>query len=305
MSVDLRVKIGSLELKNPVLTASGTFGYGPEYADLVDLNRLGGIVVKGLSLKPHLGNPPPRLAETPAGMLNSIGLQNIGLKEFVAAKLPALRDYDTAVVVNIWGDTAEDYVRLAEALGREAGVAALELNVSCPNKGGKVMCLGQSAEEIGRLTEAVTGATDKPVWVKLTPNVTDHVPIALAAQQGGAEAVSLINTLLGMAIDARARRPVLANTVGGLSGPAIKPVALRMVWQAARALTIPVVGLGGIMTGLDAAEFMIAGASAVQVGTASFVSPTAALEVIDGLAEFCREEGVGRAADLTDTLITD
>jgi len=299
---DLTVAIGSLRLKNPVLTASGTFGYGLEYADLVDLNRLGGIVVKGLSLEPHSGNPPPRLAETPAGLLNSIGLENIGLKAFVRDKLPRLRDFDVAVIVNIWGETGQDYCRLAEALGREKGLAALELNVSCPNKEGRIMCLGQSAEATGRLVEAVKGATDLPLWVKLTPNVTDHVPVALAAQQAGAEAISLINTLQGMAVDARTRRPKLANVLGGLSGPAVKPVALRMVWQAARVLDIPVIGLGGIITGLDAAEFIIVGAAAVQVGTASFVNPRASLDVLEELERFCGEEGISSLSELRGSL---
>jgi len=300
--IDLSVSIGSLRLKNPVLTASGTFGYGLEYADLVDLNRLGGLVVKGLSLEPHPGNPPPRLAETPAGLLNAIGLENIGLRAFVRDKLPRLRDFDAAVIVNIWGETTEDYCRLAEALGRERGLAALELNVSCPNKEGRIMCLGQSAEATGRLVEAVKGATDLPLWVKLTPNVTDHVPVALAAQQAGAQAISLINTLQAMAVDARTRRPRLANVLGGLSGPAVKPVALRMVWQAARALDIPVVGLGGIMTGLDAAEFIIVGAAAIQVGTASFVNPRASLDVLEELERFCEEEGLRSLKELRGSL---
>jgi len=300
--IDLSVSIGSLRLKNPVLTASGTFGYGLEYADLVDLNRLGGLVVKGLSLEPHPGNPPPRLAETPAGLLNAIGLENIGLRAFVRDKLPRLRDFDAAVIVNIWGETTEDYCRLAEALGRERGLAALELNVSCPNKEGRIMCLGQSAEATGRLVEAVKGATDLPLWVKLTPNVTDHVPVALAAQQAGAQAISLINTLQAMAVDARTRRPRLANVLGGLSGPAVKPVALRMVWQAARALDIPVVGLGGIMTGLDAAEFIIVGAAAIQVGTASFVNPRASLDVLEELERFCGEEGISSLSELRGSL---
>ncbi len=305
MAVDLRVNIGSLSLKNPVLTASGTFGYGLEYAEVVDLSRLGGIVVKGLSLEPCPGNPPPRTVETPAGMLNAIGLQNIGLKAFLEDKLPALREFDTAIVVNIWGEFVDDYLRLAEALAEADGVAALELNVSCPNKEGKVMCLGQSAEATAGLVEAVKRVCDLPLWVKLTPNVTDHTPIARAAEAAGAEAISLINTLLGLAVNARTRRPELANVVGGLSGPAVKPVALRMVWQAARAVDIPIVGVGGIMSGIDAAEFIVAGATAVQVGTANFVNPTAAVDVIDELTRFMEEEGVARVGDLVGSLIVD
>lgn len=303
--VDLSVKVGSLRLKNPVMCASGTFGYGLEYSEMIDLNRLGGIVVKGLSLKPHQGNPPPRLAETPAGMLNSIGLQNIGLAAFVREKLPRLRDYDTTVVVNIWGETIDDYCRLAEGLSRAGGVGAVELNVSCPNKGGRVMCIGQSPELTGELTEAVVAAGDLPVWVKLTPNVTDHLPVAQAAQEAGAEAVCLINTLLGLAIDARSGRPRLGGVLGGLSGPAIKPVALRMVWQAAGAIAIPIIGLGGIMTGEDAAEFIVAGATAVQVGTANLVDPQASINILEGLAAFLEEQGLGSPRELRGRLDTE
>lgn len=303
MKVDMTVDLGGLGLKNPVLTASGTFGYGLEYERLVDLSRLGGVVVKGLSLEPWAGNPPPRIWETPAGMLNSIGLENIGLKTFVRDKLPALADCGTAVVVNIWGDVSEDYARLAEALAGAGGVAAVELNISCPNKGGKVMCLGQDPDETGRVVELVKAASDLPVWVKLTPNVTALAPIARAAAQAGADAISLINTLLGMAVDAETRRPRLANVVGGLSGPAIRPVALRAVWQVASAVDIPVIGLGGIMTGRDAAEFMIVGADAVQVGTANFVEPDAAVRIIDGLTDFCQEQGLNSVRELTGSLI--
>jgi len=300
--MDLSVNIGPLRLKNPVLTASGTFGYGLEYAGLVDLNRLGGIVVKGLSLEPHRGNPPPRITETPAGMLNAIGLQNIGLEVFIKQKLPQLAKFDTAVVVNIWGETVADYVRLAEKLGREKGVAALELNVSCPNKEGRVMCLGQSPDATAELVRAVKKACGLPIWVKLTPNVTDPSQVALAAESAGADAVSLINTLKGMAIDPQTRKPLLANLTGGLSGPAIKPVALSMVYETARKVKVPVVGIGGITTGLDAAEFIIAGATAVQVGTANFVNPRASIEVVEGLEEYCREQGIESIGELRGSL---
>ncbi len=301
--IDMTVQIGSLKLKNPVLTASGTFGYALEYSSLVDLNRLGGVVVKGLSLEPRPGNRPPRICETSAGMLNSIGLQNVGLKAFVEEKLPRLKEFETAIIVNILGESVDDYARLAEALGRQKGVAALELNVSCPNVKAGGLSFGLDVEATRSLTKAVKEACDVPVWVKLTPNLTDPSHIARAAQEGGAEAVSLINTLLGLAIDPKTRRPRLGGGLGGLSGPAIKPVALRMVWQAARAVDIPVIGLGGITSGLAAAEFIIAGAAAVQVGTANFVNPRASLDILEELERFCWEEGLKRVSELRGSLV--
>ncbi|MFZ5585875.1 MAG: dihydroorotate dehydrogenase [Thermodesulfobacteriota bacterium] len=291
-----------VRLKNPVLAASGTFGYGLEYAAQLDLDALGGLVTKGVSLGPRAGNPPTRICETAAGMLNAIGLANVGLEVFLRDKLPALRAYDTAVVVNLYGESVEEFAALAAALDAAGGVAALELNVSCPNVKAGGMAFGCAPGPVAEITAAVRAATRLPVWVKLTPNVADPAAIARAAAGAGADAVCLINTLLGMAIDARARRPRLANVYGGLSGPAIKPVALRMVHQVSRAVEIPVVGLGGIVSGEDAAEFLLAGASAVQVGTASFLDPAACVRVAGELRAFCAREGVAAAAELVGAL---
>ncbi|MFH1057724.1 MAG: dihydroorotate dehydrogenase [Pseudomonadota bacterium] len=291
-----------VRLKNPVLAASGTFGYGLEYADQLDLNALGGFVTKGVSLKPRIGNPPPRIHETAAGMLNAIGLANVGLEVFLGEKLPRLKAYDTAVVVNLYGEAVDEFAALAAALTAAGGVAALELNVSCPNVKAGGMAFGCAPGPVGEITAAVRAATDLPIWVKLTPNVTDPVAIAKAAAEAGADALCLINTLLGMAIDARRRRPRLANVYGGLSGPAIKPVALRMVHQVSRAVDIPVVGLGGIVSGEDAAEFLLAGAHAVQVGTANFLDPAACVRVAEELRDFCAAEGVTQAAELVGAL---
>ncbi len=290
-SVDLRVRIGALHLQNPVLTASGTFGYGRELAVFVNPDRLGGIVVKGISLAPRPGNPPPRVVETACGMLNAIGLENVGVERFISDKLPFLRQTGTRVIVNILGDTVEEYGRLAGRLAGVEGIDALEVNISCPNvkKGG--VAFGTVPETAAAVTRAVRAAADVPVIVKLSPNVTDIAVIARAVEAAGADAVSLINTLLGMAIDSRSRKPCLANVVGGLSGPAIKPVALRMVWQVARAVAIPVIGIGGIATAGDALEFLLAGATAVQVGTANFYQPRAGEEIIDGIRDFLRQEG--------------
>lgn len=287
-----------LRLQNPIIAASGTFGYGLEFAGQLDLGGLGGLVTKGVSLNPRQGNPPPRICETAAGMLNAIGLANVGLKVFLEDKLPALLPHKVPVVVNLYGESVAEFVELARALDGAPGVAALELNVSCPNVKGGGMAFGCQPGPAGEITSAVRAATGLPLWVKLTPNVGDIVPIALAAQAAGADALSLINTLLGMAIDPQSRRPRLGNVLGGLSGPAIKPVALRMVWQVARAVSIPVVGMGGIMSGTDAAEFLLAGASAVQVGTANFLDPTACRKVAQELAQFCREQGVADVNDL-------
>lgn len=288
--VNLKVNLGGIEMKNPVTVASGTFG-GPEYAPYVDLNRLGAVVIKGTTLKPRQGNPTPRIWETPAGILNCIGLMNPGVEVFLHEHLPFYRQYDVPVIVNIAGNTVEEYGLLAEKLNVE-GVAGLEVNISCPNvkKGG--MAFGTDPAMVREVVAAVRAATPKPVIVKLSPNVTDIVAIAEAAATAGADALSLINTLLGMAIDIRTRRPALGNVMGGLSGPAIKPVAVRCVWQVAQAVDLPIVGMGGIMTAADALEFILAGATAVAVGTANFVNPRATLDIIEGLEAYCREEGI-------------
>jgi dihydroorotate dehydrogenase (NAD+) catalytic subunit len=301
---DLSVKIGPLELKNPVLTASGTFGYGQEYLELVDPNLLGGIVVKGLSMEPRTGNPPPRIVETPCGMLNAIGLANIGLKTFLKEKLPALQKLKTAVIVNIYGHSMDEYGAVAARLKGVKGISAIEVNISCPNveKGG--MVFGTDPNVSARVTERVLKNSDKPVIVKLSPNVTDICAIAMAVEKAGAHAVSLINTLTGMAIDIESRTPSLANISGGLSGPAIRPVALYMVYQVTKAINIPVIGVGGIMDHRDALQFLIAGARAIQVGTASFVNPVITLDIIDGIKGFCAEQGIARIDELIGSLNT-
>jgi dihydroorotate dehydrogenase (NAD+) catalytic subunit len=288
---DLSVRIGLLRLQNPVLTASGTFGYGQEYASLVDLNRLGGIIIKGLSLNPRPGNMPPRTVETPCGLLNAIGLQNVGVENFIADKLPFLRSLSMPVIVNILGQDIKEYKKLAERLSSVEGIAALEVNISCPNVKVGGVVFGTDYKAAARVTRAVREAAELPIIVKLSPNVTDIVDIARAVEEAGADAVSLINTLTGMAIDVETRRPKLHNVTGGLSGPAIKPVALRMVWQVAGAVKIPVIGCGGIMTAADALEFLIAGACAVQVGTANFVNPRATMEIISGIEEYLIRHG--------------
>ena len=299
---DLRIKIGPLELKNPVLTASGTFGYGQEYFDLVDLSLLGGIVVKGLSIKPRIGNPPPRIVETPCGMLNAIGLANIGLKKFLKQKLPMLRKLNTAVIVNIYGHSLDEYGAVAAGLKGVEGISAIEVNISCPNVECAGMAFGTDPDVSARVTECVLKNSDKPVIVKLTPNVTDIRAIAMAVEKTGAHAVSLINTLTGMAIDIESRTPRLANISGGLSGPAIRPVALYMVYQVVQAVNIPVIGVGGIAGHRDALEFLIAGASAIQVGTANFISPRATLNIIEGLKNFCEARKIGRIEEIIGTL---
>jgi len=282
----MAVHLGRLELKNPVMTASGTFGYGEEYADYVDLNKLGAIVVKGLSLKPRLGNPPPRIMETTGGMLNAVGLQNIGVDVFIEEKLPFLLKYDTAVIANIYGETYDEYKKVARKLNAVKGVHALEVNISCPNvkKGG--VSFGSDPKVAARVTQVVKEETSLPVIVKLTPNVTDIAAIAQAVEKAGADAISLINTLTGMAVDLKTRKPHLKNITGGLSGPAIKPVALRMVWEVVKKVSVPVIGIGGIMTAEDALEFLILGAKAVQIGTANFVNPQATMEIIDGIKDY-------------------
>ncbi|MEJ2039264.1 MAG: dihydroorotate dehydrogenase, partial [Desulfosarcinaceae bacterium] len=274
---DLSVDIGGLRLKNPVMTASGTFGYGREFDSLVDLNRLGAIVVKGLSLEPTKGNPPPRIVETACGMLNAIGLENIGIEAFIKSKLPFLQALDTPVLANIYGARVEAYADLAARLNGIAGVAGVEVNISCPNVKEGGVAFGADVKAARQVTRTVRDNYRGLLVVKLSPNVTDITEIARAVEDAGADAVSLINTITGMAVDIHKRRPVLANITGGLSGPAIRPVAVRMVWQTSRAVKIPVIGIGGIMTAEDALEFIIAGATAIQVGTANFVNPAATM----------------------------
>lgn len=291
--MDLRVDLAGLSLKNPVLTASGTFGYGLEFAPYGDLRELGGIVVKGLSLAPRQGNPMPRLAETPCGMLNAVGLQNCGVEVFLRDKLPKLPWRETAVLANLYACDADEFAQLAGILAHEAGVAALEVNISCPNVKAGGALFGQDPGQAARVTEAVKArAGNKPVMVKLSPNVTDIAGVAKAVEGAGADAISLINTLTAMAVDIRTRRPRLANVIGGLSGPAVKPVALRCVWQVARAVAIPVVGLGGITTAEDILEFILVGATAVQVGTANFLRPDTAFQLVRDLEKLVAELGI-------------
>lgn len=297
--VDMGVRIGSLELRNPVMTASGTFGSGREYADFVQLERLGAVVTKGVSPVPWEGNDSPRIAETPSGMLNSIGLQNPGVEAFCDKDLAWLATQDVPVIVNVCGHAANEYAAVASRLDGEPAVAALEVNISCPNVDAGGMAFGTGCAPAAEVTRMVRASTSKPVIVKLSPNVTDATEIARAVEAEGADAVSLINTLLGMAIDTRSFKPKLARGMGGLSGPAIRPVAVRMVWQVAHAVSIPVIGMGGIMTGEDAAEFMLAGATAVAVGTANFVDPAATLRVIDGLEQFCLSREIDAVRSLT------
>lgn len=293
MSADASVRLAGLALKNPVLTASGTFGYGLEFAPYGDLQALGGIVVKGLSLKPRLGNPMPRIAETPCGMLNAIGLQNCGVEKFLRDKLPLLPHGTTPIVANLYACDADEFAELAGVLSAAEGVAALEVNISCPNVKAGGIAFGQDPAMAGRLAEAVKKrAGDKPVWVKLSPNVTDIVEIARAAVLGGADALTCINTLTGMAVDIRTRRPRLANVIGGLSGPAIKPVALRCVWQVCRAVSAPVIAVGGISSAEDALEFILVGAHAVQIGTANFMRPDMAFRIAERLPALMEELGI-------------
>ena len=304
LDLDLSVRLGGLELRSPVVTASGTFASGREFADFVDLGRLGAIVTKGVSLVAWQGNASPRIAETASGMLNSIGLQNPGVEAFAASDLPWLAENapSTPVIVNVSGHTREEYARVIERLEREPAVAGYEVNISCPNVDAGGMAFGTDCASAAAVTRACRAATKRTLIVKLSPNVTDVVEVARSVESEGADAVSLINTLLGMAIDAETQRPKLARVVGGLSGPAIKPVALRMVWQVASALDVPIVGMGGIANGADAVEFMLAGATAVAVGTANFVDPTTTMRVADGIAEYCRRHGVTRARQLIGAL---
>lgn len=304
VSPDLSVAVGPLRLRNPVLTASGTFGYGLEFLPFLRLEDLGGIVVKGLSPRPRKGNRPARIVETPAGMLNAIGLQNVGVDAFIAEKLPELRKHDTAVVANVFGETVGEYVEVCEKLDAARGVAAVELNVSCPNVEAGGMVFGNDPGPLERVTRACRDVLRLPLIVKLSPNVTDIRATARAAEAGGADAVSLVNTFVGMAVDVDRRRPVLANASGGLSGPAIRPLAVWMTWQASQAVRIPVVGMGGIMDAHDALEFILAGASAVQVGTANFVHPDAAVRVVRGLEAYLAEHGIATIRELVGALRT-
>ncbi len=300
---DLSVQIaGGLRLRNPVMSASGTFGYGREFADYVNLHRLGAIVVKGISLEPRSGNPPPRIVETAAGMLNAIGLENVGVERFLAEKLPYLKEIGTPVVVNILGDSVEEYGELAGKLNNIEGIAALEVNISCPNVKQGGVAFGTDPKMVAEVTKMVKTRASQPVIIKLSPNVTDITVTARAAEDGGADAVSLINTIIGMAIDCRTRKPRLANVVGGLSGPAIKPVALRMVWQTARAVNIPVIGIGGIMNAEDALEFLIAGATAVEIGTANFINPDTTERIVEGIADYLQETGGGNIREIIGSL---
>lgn len=302
--VNLSVDIGGIVLKNPVMTASGTFGFGTEFAPIVDLNRLGGIIVKGLSIQPAPGNPPPRIVETPCGMLNAIGLENVGVEIFIREKLPLLASVSTPVFANIYGKTVDEYAEIAARLNDVEKVAGVEVNISCPNVTAGGVAFGVDPEMAASVVRAVKEKTSKPVIVKLSPNVTDVAVIARSAEDAGADAVSLINTITGMVIDIEKRIPVLANITGGLSGPAIRPVAVRMVWQVARAVRIPVIGIGGIMCARDALEFIIAGAAAIQVGTANFVNPRATMEIIDGIADYMDAHGIYDTRELIGSLKT-
>ena len=292
-------------LKNPVMTASGTFGYGLEYADLMDISRLGAIIVKRTTAEPRQGNPYPRMAETPAGMLNAVGLQNRGVNYFVDKIYPAIRSIDTAMIVNVGGSTVETYVECAEKIAALDDIPAIELNISCPNVKQGGMGFGLCASSAAEVVRAVRRVYPRTLIVKLSPNVTDITEIARAVEAEGADAVSLINTLLGMAVDAERRKPILSTVTGGLSGPCVKPIALRMVWQTAKAVRIPVIGLGGIASWRDAVEFMLAGATAVQIGTSNFVDPTVSLKVIDGIAAYCERHGFHHASELVGALETD
>jgi len=297
-SLDLTVNIGKLKLKNPVMTASGTFGYGDEYAEFVDLNKLGAIVVKGLSLTPKEGNPPPRIVETPAGMLNAVGLQNIGIPHFIKKKLPFLRQFNTPVIVNFFGDSIAEYVQAAECLSGTDGIDALEMNISCPNKQAGWSIFGTDPDVTHAVVSAVRKATDMTLIVKLSPNVTDISRMAQVAEDAGADALSIMNTLTGMAIDTKTRKPRLANIIGGLSGPAIRPVAVRMVWESYRTVSVPIIGMGGIVSAEDAVEFILAGASAVAIGTGNFMNPKITLDILNGIRSYMKTEGITSIKEL-------
>jgi len=296
--VNLGISIGDLQFKNPVMTASGTFGYGPEFDDFMDVSRLGAIFIKGLTLEPREGNRYPRMAETPAGMLNAVGLQNKGVDYFEKSIYPKIKDYDTQIIVNINGNYIEDYVNLAMRMDALDRIPGIELNISCPNVKMGGMVFGTNLDSAREVTKAVRAAYSKKLIVKLSPNVTNVADFARVAEEEGADSISLINTLLGMAVDVKNMKPSLSTITGGLSGPAIKPVALRMVWQVARAVKIPVIGMGGIMTTSDALEFLLAGATAVQIGTASFIDPQAAIKILDGIEEFMIEKGFSDISEI-------
>ena len=299
---DLRTSIGKLELANPVMTASGTFGYGTEFADFVDLDKLGGVIVKGTTLHHREGNPYPRMAETPSGMLNAVGLQNKGVDYFCEHIYPTIKDYKTRMIVNVSGSAVEDYVATAERINALENIPAIELNISCPNVKQGGMAFGVTAKGAAEGVSAVRKAYDKTLIVKLSPNVTDITEIARAAEGAGADSVSLINTLLGMAIDAERRRPVLSTVTGGMSGPAVKPIALRMVWQVAKAVRIPIVGLGGITNATDAIEFLLAGASAIEVGTTNFMDPAVTGKIVDGINDYLDRHGFASVRDIIGAL---
>lgn len=290
--VNLNVNIGSLSLKNPVLTASGTFGYGIEFSDFIDLERLGGFIVKGTTLEPRQGNDYPRMAETPSGMLNAVGLQNKGVDYFIDHIYPEIRHLDSKIIVNVSGATPDDYAEVCRRIAERTSIEAVEINISCPNVKQGGMAFGTTTAGASQVTKAVRAVFPGMVIVKLSPNVTDVTEIARAVEAEGADAVSLINTLMGMAIDVERMRPCLSTVTGGLSGPAVRPVAVRMVWQTAKAVSIPVIGLGGIMTGRDALEFILAGATAVEIGTANFIDPAVTVKVIEYIEEFCDRHGV-------------
>lgn len=296
---DLSIKISSLYLKNPVILASGTCGYGIELKDLIDLNSLGGLCLKGISLKPRPGNPPPRIHETASGLLNSIGLENVGIDRFISEKLPLLKDYDTCIIANILGDSARQYIELAQRLdAHHDQIKAIELNLSCPNVKCGGIAFGTDPKLISQIITGVKKVTNLPVIAKLSPNVQDIVPIATACEESGADAISLINTLLGTAIDIFRKKPVFNNIFAGLSGPAIKPVALRFVWQASHAVKIPIIGIGGISKWEDAIEFFMAGATAIQIGTANFFNPSASFQIIHGIEGFMRKMGYKKIEDM-------
>ena len=299
---DLNIKIGDLQLKNPVMTASGTFGYGEEFSDFIDISQIGGIIVKGTTIHNREGNPYPRMAETPSGMLNAVGLQNKGVDYFVNNIYPRIKDIQTNMIVNVSGSTLEDYVKCAEVINELDNIPAIELNISCPNVKQGGMAFGVTCQGAAEVVKAVRSAYKKTLIVKLSPNVTDIAEIAKSVEGAGADSVSLINTLLGMAIDAEKRRPILSTVTGGMSGAAVKPIALRMVWQVAKAVNIPVIGLGGIMNWKDAIEFMLAGASAIQIGTANFIDPAVTIKIADGINNYLDRHGFKSASEIIGAL---
>jgi len=302
---NLEVEIAGIKLKNPVMTASGTFGYGEEFSPFIDLDRLGAMVLKGITLKPKRGNPPPRIIETPSGMLNAIGLQNVGVEVLIKEKLPYLKKFNTPVIINISGDTIEEYIELARRLGevsKEMGVAGLEVNISCPNVKNGDMAWGTDAKATYKIVSSIRKVTTLPLIVKLTPNVTDIKIIAQAAKEAGADALSLINTLVGMAVDIDSRKPKLANISGGLSGPAVKPVALWLVWQVFQTVNIPVIGIGGIIKVEDALEFIIAGARAIEIGTANFINPNITIEITEGIKKYLIKNNIKDVNELVGSM---